>query len=95
MIIKKIILRIFILYLLSGCTQTTSLVGPIYALGKTGNVYQAGLSYGSDKVITSLTGKSTVENVDYLLKTKKYESDLRKLLKKQIDKTRRKLNHIK
>ena len=89
MIIKKIILRIFILYLLSGCTQTTSLVGPIYALGKTGNVYQAGLSYGSDKVITSLTGKSTVENVDYLLKTKKYESDLRKLLKKQIDKTRK------
>jgi len=95
MIIKKIILGMFILYLLSGCTQTTSLVGPIYALGKTGNAYQAGLSYGSDKVITSLTGKSTVENVDYLLKTKKYDSDLRKLFKKQIDETRRKLKHIK
>jgi hypothetical protein len=95
MIIKKIITVIFFLYLLSGCAQTTSLVGPIYALGKTGNAYQAGLSYGSDKVITSLTGKSTVENVDYLLKTKKYDSDLRKLFKKQIDETRRKLKHIK
>ena len=95
MIIKKIILRIFILYLLSGCTQTTSLVGPIYALGKTGNAYQAGLSYSSDKLITSITGKSTVENLDHVLKTKKYDSDLRKLVKKQIEETRKKLNHIK
>jgi len=94
MIIKKIILGIFFLCLLSGCTQTTSLIGPIYALGKTGNAYQAGLSYGSDKAITSFTGKSTVENVDNLLKTKKYDSDLRKLVKKQIEKTRKKLNQI-
>ena len=85
MIIKKIILGMFILYLLSGCTQTTSLVGPIYALGKTGNAYQAGLSYVSDKVITSLTGKSTVENVGYLLKAKKQDSDLRKLVKNPKD----------
>mgnify|MGYP006118128661 CR=1 FL=1 len=95
MIIKKIITVIFFLYLLSGCAQTTSLVGPIYALGKTGNAYQAGLSYSSDKLITSITGKSTVENLDHVLKTKKYDSDLRKLVKKQIEETRKKLNHIK
>ena len=95
MIIKKIISGIFFLCILNGCAQTTSLVGPIYALGKTGNVYQAGFSYGSDKIITSLTGKSSVENLDHLLKAKKQDSNLRKLVKKQIEETRKKLNLIK
>ena len=95
MIIKKIILGIFFLYLLNGCVQSTTLLGPIYAYGTTSNVYHAGFSYGSDKIITSLTGKSTVENVDNLLKIKKQDSDLRKLVKKQIVETRKKLNLIK
>jgi hypothetical protein len=95
MIIKKIISGIFFLCLLNGCVQSTTLLGPIYAYGTTGNVYQAGFSYGSDKIITRLTGKSTVKNVDNLLKIKKQDSDLRKLVKKQIVETRKKLNLIK
>ena len=96
MIIKKIILGIFFLCLLNGCVvQSTTFLGPIYAYGTTGKVYQAGFSYGSDKRVTSLTGKSTVENVDNLLKIKKQDSDLRKLVKKQIVETRKKLNLIK
>jgi len=50
------------------------------------------LSYGSDKAITTLTGKSSLKNVEDLLKDKKQDSDLRKLVKKQIKETRKKLN---
>ena len=78
--------------LLGGCAQTTSLLGPLYTLSTTGNVYQASFSYGSDKAITTLTGKSPLENVEDLLKAKKKDSDLRKLVKKQIYETRKKLN---
>ena len=95
MIIKKIILGIFFLCLLNGCAQSTAFLGPIYTFGTTGNAYQAGFSYGSDRIITSLTGKSTVQNVDNLLKVKKQDYDLRKIVKKQIVETRKKLNLIK
>ena len=78
--------------LLGGCAQTTRLLGPIYTLSTTGNIYQAGFSYGSDKAITTFTGKSSIENVEDLLKAKKQDSDLRKLVKKQIKETRKKLN---
>tara|TARA_B100000780_G_scaffold19484_1_gene12571 strand:+ start:53 stop:340 length:288 start_codon:yes stop_codon:yes gene_type:complete len=89
---KKKILQIFIMALLGGCAQTTSFLGPLYTLSTTGNMYQAGLSYGSDKAITTLTGKSSLENVEDLLKAKKQDSDLRKLVKKRIKETRKKLN---
>ena len=92
MILKKIILKISILALLTGCVQSTALLGPIYTLGTTGNVYQAGFSFGSEKIVTTLTGKSSLENVNDLLKAKKQDSDLRKLVKKQIKETRKKLN---
>ena len=78
--------------LLGGCAQTTAVIGPLYTLSTTGNAYQAGLSYGSDKVITTLTGKSSLENVEDLIESKKKDSDLRKLVKKQIKETRKKLN---
>ena len=92
MINKKIILGILMIGLLSGCLQSTAFLGPIYTLGTTGNAYQAGFSYGSDKMITTLTGKSSLENVEDLLESKKKDSDLRKLVKKQIKETRKKLN---
>ena len=95
MIIKKTILGISIIVLLTGCMQSTSLLGPIYAFGTTGSIHQASISYGSDKVITTLTGKSSLKNVEDLLKDKKQDSDLRKLVKKQIQETRKKLNLIK
>ena len=46
--------------LLGGCAQTTAVIGPLYTLSTTGNIYQAGLSYGSDKAITTFTGKSSL-----------------------------------
>ena len=87
----KIILGIFCIAFISGCTQTAFL-GPIYTLTSTGNVYHAGLSYGSDKAITTITGKSPGENIKGLIVIKKEDSEFDKLVKKQIKKTRKKLN---
>ena len=52
------------------CSKYCAL-GPMYTFGTTGNVYQAGLSYGSEKAITSLTGKSTGQNIKEMLIPKK------------------------
>jgi outer membrane lipoprotein-sorting protein len=90
--IKKIILGIFITAFLSGCAQNAALLGPIYTLSTTGNIYQAGASYGSNRAITSLTGKSTTENIKELIVIKKDDSEFEKLVKRQIKNTRKKLN---
>ena len=90
--IKKIILGIFFIVILSGCAQNSALLGPIYTFTTTGNVYQAGFSYGSDKIITTFTGKSAGENVKELIVIKKDDSEFDKLVKRQIKKTRKRLN---
>ena len=90
--LKKIILGIFITAFLSGCAQNVALLGPVYTLSTTGNIYQAGASYGSNRVITSLTGKSTTENIKELIVIKKDDSEFEKLVKRQIKDTRKKLN---
>ena len=60
---KKIIIGLFLLCFLNGCAQSTALLGPAYTLVNTGNVYQAGLSYGSSKAIKKITGKTPAENI--------------------------------
>ena len=94
MILKKVFIGFFLLGLLSGCAQNTALLGPIYTLGTTGSVYQAGLSYGSDKVITNLTGKSTGENIKEILSSKEEDTEFQALVKKRIKETRKKLELV-
>lgn len=91
MILKKIITGIFLVSFLTGCVQNTALLGPAYTFGSTGNALLTGLSYGSNKVISNLTGKTTGENLKKISQTKKNDSALQKLLKKQITETRKKL----
>ena len=51
----KIYLSIFLLFLLSNCTApTASLFGPMMTGAKTGSIYQASLSYGSNKIFNDL-----------------------------------------
>ena len=92
MILKKIILAIIFVNLLNGCVQNTALLGPMYTLSNTGNVFQAGLSYGSNKAVTSITGKTPGENIKNLLQPKDEDSDFEKLIKKRIKETRKKMN---
>ena len=92
MVIKKIITGIFLLVFLSGCAQNSAFLGSLYTLGTTGNSLQAGISYGSNQAVSKITGKTTSENIKEILQPKTKDSELRKLLKKRIIQTRKKLN---
>ena len=89
--IKKIIIGTIFLVFFNGCVQNTAFLGPIITGATTGSVSSAGLSYGSNTVITTLTGKTTEENIKLLLIPKKEDDDFTKLVKKRIEETRKKL----
>ena len=55
MINKKLILGLFLFSMLGACGAPTAMLGPAYTFNTTGNIAQAGLSYGSDYLITSLS----------------------------------------
>ena len=80
----KIFSLILLLFLFNGCLQGTALLGPAVTIASTGNIYQAGLSYGSNTAIKKKTGKTTVENIQEILTPKKNESNTVKSLKKKI-----------
>ena len=88
---KKIVIGTIFVIFFNGCVQNTVFLGPILTGATTGSVAQAGLSYGSNKVVTTLTGKSTEENIKLLLIPKKEDDDFTKLVKKRIKETRKKL----
>tara|TARA_B100000767_G_C19422326_1_gene392502 strand:- start:71 stop:361 length:291 start_codon:yes stop_codon:yes gene_type:complete len=92
MILKKITIGLLTLIFLSGCAQNVALIGPAYTLATSGNVYHAGLTYGSNEVIKKTTGKSTAENLKEVLIIKKDDNEFQKLVKTNIIKTRKKLN---
>ena len=92
MILKKIIAGLFFVCFLSGCAQNAALLGPAYTLATSGNIYHAGFTYGSNEVIIKSTGKSMAQNIKEGLVPKKEDSDFQKLVKRNIEKTRKKLN---
>ena len=100
MINKKIIFGLIFVVLLGACASPTALLGPAYTLTSTGNIYQAGLSYGSNALITEYTGKTPIENLKEIssLKEKNIkESTLKSedfylLVKSKIEKTSKILN---
>ena len=92
MILKKIIFGILSLIFLNGCAQNVAILGPAYTLASTGNIYQAGFTYSGNEIITKKTGKSAAQNFKEALTPKKDDSDFQKLVKRNIRKTRKKLN---
>ena len=75
MFINRLIIGIFFLVFLNGCVQVVAFLGPAATFVNTGSIYQAGLSYGSDRFITSLTGKSTGQNIKEILQPKKNDTN--------------------
>tara|TARA_B100000902_G_C26664065_1_gene599816 strand:+ start:54 stop:443 length:390 start_codon:yes stop_codon:yes gene_type:complete len=63
MINKKIIVGLFLLSFLGACASPTAMLGPVYSFSSTGSIYHAGLSYGSNELITKHTGKTPFENL--------------------------------
>ena len=84
----------FCIFFLNGCVQSAALLGPAYTLASTGNVYHAGLSYGSNQAVKKITGKSPTENVQSLVDNKKKKIEEKEkqeeffsLVKSRIEKT--------
>ena len=93
MILKKISAGLFLLFFLNGCLQSTALLGPAYTLASSGNIYQAGLSYGSNQAVKKITGKSPTENIKSFVDDKKLkveeesQEEFFALVKSRIEKT--------
>ena len=64
---KKILLLGCLLFLTNCATPTSALLGPIFTGAKTGSIYQASLSYSSNRIINELRNiekKSNVANTE-------------------------------
>ena len=93
------ILKIFFitscLIFLSGCFQTTSLLGPGVTVATSGNIIQAGFQYGANTALKNETGKDVLthikDKVDDKHKEKKLHAKLKVLLENRIEITRQKL----
>ena len=48
---------------MTGCFQTTAMVGPAFTLVSTGNISQAGMTFLTNKAIKKETGLNTLEFV--------------------------------
>ena len=93
--INKIFIYIVTGIILSGCAQSTAMLGPALTLASTGNVSQAGISYFTNKAVEKETGMDTVSFVSKKIEEKNSKTKLRrnfkKLVKTNFEKTRQKL----
>ena len=92
---KKVILIALGVLFLSGCVQTTALLGPSVIGVQSGSVYKASLQYGANYMIKKSTGKSPSEHALGLIqepikirKEKRIRVGLTKLLEQHILTTR-------
>ena len=80
---KKTIIGFLTLIFLGACTTPTAMIGPAYTLTSSGNVLQAGFSYGSSELITSYTGKTPIENLEEI--TLKRSSNKKNIQKQTLE----------
>ena len=102
MIHKEIIFGLLALSFLGACGAPTAMLGPVYTFTSTGSITQAGLSYGSNELITSYTGKTPYQNLEIItsenlaknrnIQKKTLESeDFYQLVKNKIEKSKGKI----
>ena len=92
---KKIAFILMSVVLLTGCAQSTAFLGPAVTVAATGNMAQAGFTYGTNEAIKRETGKDTMQYVFSLFepedKKVTINEDLVALVESSIKKTRQKL----
>ena len=92
---KKIVFILMSVVLLTGCVQSTAFLGPAITIAATGNIAQAGFTYGTNEAIKRETGKDTIQYVSSLLEPEDKKitinEDLVALVENSIKKTRQKL----
>ena len=75
---RKILIILLSFTLLSACAQSMALIGPAITIGNTGNVMQAGFSFGSNMAVKRATGKTPEEYVTSYVEEKRQEKKIRK-----------------
>ena len=100
---KKVVFILMSLVLLTGCVQSSAFLGPAITVAATGNIAQAGFTYGTNEVFKKETGKDTIQYVSSLLEPEDknlleskdkqviIDEDLVALVESSIKKTRQKL----
>ena len=78
MIDKKIIVGLFLFSFLGACASPTAMLGPVYSFSSSGSIYHAGLSYGSNELITKHTGKTPFENLKEISIKDQDDNNIRK-----------------
>tara|TARA_X000000368_G_C22382869_1_gene429826 strand:- start:16 stop:312 length:297 start_codon:yes stop_codon:yes gene_type:complete len=73
----KIFFVFFNFIFLTGCFQTTALVGPGVTVIATGNVFQAGLQYGANTAIKNETGKYPLAHIKETVEENNSQKKLR------------------
>ena len=100
---KKVAFILMSAVLLIGCAPSTAFLGPAITVAATGNIAQAGFTYGTNEVIKRETGQDTLQYVSSLLQSEDknllepedkkvtINEDLVALVESSIKKTRQKL----
>tara|TARA_Y100000741_G_C17998576_1_gene455125 strand:+ start:233 stop:550 length:318 start_codon:yes stop_codon:yes gene_type:complete len=93
--INKIFCYFIAAILLSGCVQSTAMIGPAITIASTGNISQAGLSFLTNKAVEEETGMNTVTFVSTKIEENNSKNRMRRGIKEILDnnfeKTRQKL----
>ena len=89
---KKILVFIVSGLILSGCAQSTAMLGPAITLASSGNVSQAGLTFITNKAVEKETGMDTVSFVSNKIEKQnsktRLKRDFKKLVQSNFEKTR-------
>ena len=92
---KKIYLLVLIFIFLSGCIQSTALLGPGVTIATTGNIMQAGLQYGANSAIKKETGKDALTHLKDAVEeeqdNQKLNKKIRNFTQNTIDRVKKKL----
>jgi len=93
--IFKIYFLIIISISLSGCIQSTALLGPGVTIASTGNVIQAGFQYGAHRAIKNETGKDVITHLKDVVEeeqdNKKLELTIKDIATNTFEKVKKKL----
>ena len=92
---KKIYSLVLIFIFLSGCIQSTALLGPGVTIATTGNIMQAGLQFGANSAIKKETGKDALTHLKDAVEeeqdNQKLNKKIRNFTQNTIDRVKKKL----
>ena len=93
---SKLFFIFFSFIFLTGCFQTTALLGPGLTVATSGNILQAGLQYGANTAVKKETGKYPInfikDTVEEKNNKKKFHAKFKNFIENRMEATRKKLS---